>query len=46
MTWVGLLLAIFMVLGLRDRRFGGSTHLTALGMVLVTLLVVFAGLGR
>lgn len=46
MTWVAFLLAVFMLLGLRERRFGGSTHLTALGAVLVTLLVVFAGLGR
>ena len=46
MSWVAVLLAAFMFLGLRDRRFGGSTHLSALVVVLVTLLVVFAGLGR
>jgi len=45
-TWIAVLLAAFMFLGLRDRRFGGSTHLSALVVVLVTLLVVYAGLGR
>jgi hypothetical protein len=46
LTWIVVLLAAFMFLGLRDRRFGGSTHLTALVAVLATLLVVFVGLGR
>jgi len=46
LSWIAVLLAAFMFLGLRDRRFGGSTHLTALAVILVTLLVVFVGLGH
>jgi heme/copper-type cytochrome/quinol oxidase subunit 4 len=45
-SWIAVLVAAFMFLGLRDRRFGGSTHLTALIVVLITLLVVYGGLGR
>lgn len=46
MTWMAVLVAAFMFLGLRDRTHGGSTHLTALVLVVVTLTVVFFGLGR
>jgi hypothetical protein len=43
---MAVLVAAFMFLGLRDRTHGGSTHLTALVLVVVTLTVVFFGLGR
>jgi hypothetical protein len=43
---MAVLVAAFMFLGLRDRTHGGSTHLTALVFVVVTLTVVFFGLGR
>jgi hypothetical protein len=46
MTWMALLVAAFMFLGLRERTHGGSSHLTALVVVVITLTVVFAGLGR
>ncbi len=46
MTWMAVLMAAFMFLGLRDRTHGGSTHLTALVVVVVTLTVVFFSLGR
>jgi heme/copper-type cytochrome/quinol oxidase subunit 4 len=46
MAWMAVLVAVFMFLGLRDRTHGGSTHLTALVAVVVTLTVVFLGLGR
>jgi hypothetical protein len=43
---MAVLVAAFMFLGLRDRTHGGSTHLTALVVVVVTLTVVFFGLGH
>ena len=46
MVWIALLLAIFMFLGLRDRKFGGSTHLTALVVIVAALVYAFAGLGH
>lgn len=46
MSWIAVLVAAFMFLGLRDRTHGGSTHLTALVVVVVTLTVAFFGLGR
>ncbi len=46
MAWMAVLVAAFMFLGLRDRTSGGSTHLTALVVVVATLTVVFFGLGR
>jgi heme/copper-type cytochrome/quinol oxidase subunit 4 len=46
MNWIAVLVAAFMFLGLRERTHGGSTHLTALVVVIITLTVVFAGLGR
>jgi hypothetical protein len=46
MTWMTLLVAAFMFLGLRDRTHGGSTHLTALVAVVVTLTVAFFTLGH
>jgi heme/copper-type cytochrome/quinol oxidase subunit 4 len=46
MAWMAVLVAAFMFLGLRDRTHGGSTHLATLVVVVVTLTVVFFGLGR
>jgi hypothetical protein len=45
-SWIAVLVAAFMFLGLRDRTHGGSTHLTAFVVVVVTLTVAFFGLGR
>jgi hypothetical protein len=41
MAWVALLLAIFMVLGLRDRARADSTHLTVVVVTALVLAVVF-----
>ena len=40
------LLLVFMYLGLRDRIWGGSTHLTVLVVTCVTLGLVFLRLGH
>lgn len=40
MTWVAVLFAAFMILGLRDRTHGGSTHLTIL--VICALVLGYA----
>jgi hypothetical protein len=40
------LLLVFMYLGLRDRIWGGSTHLTVLVVACLTLGLVFLRLGH
>jgi hypothetical protein len=44
--WILFLLAVFAFLGLRDRVWRGSTHLTLLVVTCITLAVVFVRLGR
>jgi hypothetical protein len=44
--WIVILLAVFMFLGLRDRTHRGSTHLTVLVVVGLTLGLLFVRLGR
>lgn len=46
MTWMAVLVAAFIFLGLRDRTHGGSTHLTSLVVVVVTLTVAFFSIGH
>jgi hypothetical protein len=46
LAWIVILLAVFMFLGLRDRTHGGSTHLTVLVVVGLTLGLLFVRLGR
>lgn len=46
MQWMAALVAVFMFLGLRDRNWGGSTHVTVLVVTCLTLGLVFLGLGR
>lgn len=46
MQWVLFLCAVFVFLGLRDRFWGGSTHLTVLVVTCATLGFVFLQLGR
>lgn len=46
MQWVLFLCAVFAFLGLKDRVWGGSTHLTILVVTCLTLGVVFVQLGR
>jgi hypothetical protein len=44
--WIVFLLAVFIYLGLRDRTHRGSTHLTVLVVVGLTLGLLFVRLGR
>ena len=46
MEWMAALLLLFMYLGLRDRIWGGSTHLTVLVVTCITLGLVFLRLGH
>jgi hypothetical protein len=46
LAWIVILLAVFMFLGLRDRTHRGSTHLTLLVVVGLTLGLLFVRLGR
>jgi|GraSoiStandDraft_59_1057299.scaffolds.fasta_scaffold1276078_1 hypothetical protein len=46
MQWMAFLVVVFMLLGLRDRTWRGSTHLTVLVVACITLGVVFLRLGR
>ncbi len=41
MEWIGALIAAFMVLGLRDRIWGGSTHVTVLVVTCAILAFAF-----
>ncbi len=46
MSWMALLVAAFMFLGLRDRTHRGSTHLSALVVIAIALTIAFSSLGR
>jgi hypothetical protein len=47
MAWMVALLAVFVYLGLRDRIWGGSTHLTVIVVTGVALsYLLFFRLGR
>ena len=41
MEWIGALIAAFMFLGLRDRIWGGSTHVTVLVVTCAILAYAF-----
>jgi hypothetical protein len=41
MAWIGLLIALYLVLGLRDHTRADSTHLTILVVTIVVLAMVF-----
>lgn len=46
MTWMAVLFAVFVFLGLRDRTHRGSTHLTIVVASVLVLGYAYFGLGR